>query len=48
MKKTKYNVVYTWQGERHRLLVDFVTRHEAGKAVAEMRAKGFNAWIETL
>ena len=43
----KYVIIYLWQGERHRSDV-FASAADANAVVREYRAKGFNAWVETL
>ena len=46
----RYIVVYTWQGERHRVLppngVAF-TREQAIDAVRALRADKWHAWMES-
>ena len=39
-------VIYLWKGERHRS--DAFAESVVYAVLAEYRAKGFNAWVETL
>lgn len=41
-----YQIIYLVRGERHRLLRGFSTMKEAKAALLEVRAAGWQAWIE--
>jgi hypothetical protein len=44
----KYQVIYLWKGERHRVLETYVNKTQALEAVRAIRAQGLSAWIETI
>lgn len=41
-----WDVIYIWQGERHRHLTQFTSEEAANEAAAEMVRDGWRSWAE--